>query len=177
MSLDRELSVNLGLPAAPLSNTPELFSEMLRVYNALRILANALDDYTGVISPPNSEWSQLGIQVRSHGMNRVYLPAFENIAYGETVAFYNDAGTVKLRKAVVSTYPCRGYCSVSGGVTAGQTCEAVLFGVSATFTAGTFTVGATYYQAATAGAITNGVTAQKVGYAMTTSLLFFNPDL
>lgn len=41
-----QYTVNLGLPAIPESVDPKLFPELVRIYNALNLLAQALDTYT-----------------------------------------------------------------------------------------------------------------------------------
>lgn len=41
-----ELSVDLGLPATPETQNAELFKELLRIYNAINILATGVDKYT-----------------------------------------------------------------------------------------------------------------------------------
>lgn len=47
MTISAQSTVNLGLPAVPESTDPKLFQELVRVYNAIRILAQGLDEYTG----------------------------------------------------------------------------------------------------------------------------------
>ena len=42
-TLKNTFSVNLGLPTVPLTQNPELYTELTRIYNALRALTNALD--------------------------------------------------------------------------------------------------------------------------------------
>lgn len=39
-------TVNLGLPAVPETNDPKLFQELVRIYNAIKILAQGVDSYT-----------------------------------------------------------------------------------------------------------------------------------
>lgn len=39
-------TINLGLPAVPETNDPKLFQELVRVYNAIKILAQGIDVYT-----------------------------------------------------------------------------------------------------------------------------------
>lgn len=46
MSASDYTTVNLGLPAVPESKNPELFQELVRVYNAIKILAQGVDNYT-----------------------------------------------------------------------------------------------------------------------------------
>ena len=40
-------TVDLGLPAIPLNQDPAIFWELVRIYNALNLLAQVLDTYTG----------------------------------------------------------------------------------------------------------------------------------
>jgi len=39
-------TVNLGLPAVPESSDPKLFPELVRIYNAIKLLASSVDTYT-----------------------------------------------------------------------------------------------------------------------------------
>lgn len=39
-------TVNLGLPAVPESGDPKIFPELVRIYNAIKILAQGVDTYT-----------------------------------------------------------------------------------------------------------------------------------
>lgn len=39
-------TINLGLPAVPDTNDPALFQELVRVYNAIKLLAQGIDTYT-----------------------------------------------------------------------------------------------------------------------------------
>jgi len=156
----------------------EMFLEFLKVYNAIHLAAAQLDYYIGAVSPDTGEWDQLGVtKLMVNGMCKVYLPAMEAMDYGQTVAFYDDAGTTKARLALYGTYLCRGFCSVPNGVAIGDIVEVTLFGRFPPAPAGTYTPGATYYQSgSTAGSLAASGT-QKVGFAITDTALFFNPDL
>jgi len=55
--------INLGLPTQPLTNIPELFGELVIVYNALRILQQTLDD-AGVTPGTGTPTSTLNV---AHG--------------------------------------------------------------------------------------------------------------
>ncbi len=174
MSLDRELSFQLPLPQSPLTENQELFQELLRVYNAIRTVAYKLDSYTGAIPPPTDDFAEVansGIKV--NGMCKVYLPAYEDLVVGNTVYFFDDAGTVKARKAVSATAKARGFCSIAG--LTGEVVEVTLIGLYPSFPAATLTPGNTYYQSVTAGAIGNAGF-QAVGFALSDTQLFFNPD-
>lgn len=174
MSLPNELSVNLGLPATPITQDKDSFQDFVRIYNAIRTLAEALDRYTGAIPPETSVWSQYGTSgLRINGVTKLYLPAYTDLAVSNTVGFYNDAGIVKAKKAKDGVLKARGFVSVAGN--AGATVEITLIGLYPSFAAGTLTPGNTYYQSATDGTVGN-TGAQAVGYAITDQLLFFNPS-
>lgn len=170
----KEFSLNLGLPAAPLTSDEELAGELQRVYSALRNMLGALDRYTGAISPPVEDWSQLGAQVKVNGMCKVYYPAKEAITPGQTLGFVLDAGVTKVLFAKDGVVKCRGFCSNTANASIGDMVEVTLFGLFAYFAPGTLTRNNTYYQSATFGTI-GAAGAQAVGYAITDSILFFNP--
>jgi hypothetical protein len=46
MPSTQSISVNLGLPATPATTNIELLTELIRVYNAINILAQIIDQYT-----------------------------------------------------------------------------------------------------------------------------------
>ena len=167
----QSLSVNLGLPATPLAQTPEVYSELRIVYNAIKAVAAALDSYTGALPPTTQEEMEyLGVTtlLRANRTSKVYVRTFEDLVVGETVAF--DANLA--RKAVVTTYPARGVCSQAA--LAGEFAEITLYGI---VTVGGLTSGTVYYASATPGVITIVPTAQKVGYAINATTLVWNPDL
>lgn len=175
MSLNNELSMNLGLSALPLTDDPKLFSELVRVYNAIRNVAYHLDRYTGAIAPNTDDWDQVGADgIKANGLYKVYLPAYEDLVVGNIVSFMDDAGTAKVRKALSATYTCHGFCSVAG--LAGDTVEITLNGLFPAFPAATLTTGALYYNSATPGLIGAGGS-QVVGFALSDTQLFFNPQL
>lgn len=47
MTVYKSQTINLGLPAIPETTDPKLFLELVRVYNAINLLAQGLDSYTG----------------------------------------------------------------------------------------------------------------------------------
>ena len=126
MGLPNELSVNLGLPNSPEVEDPKSFYDFLLVYNAIKNVAAALDEYTGAISPPREFWTTLGLKTTLNGMARWYGLAYENLVAGNTVGFFNDSGTVKARKAIDGGTRCRGF--VLADVSAGDPCEVILIG-------------------------------------------------
>lgn len=167
----QQLSMNLGLPAAPLAQGSELYAELRIVYSAIKALASAVDSYCGTLPPTAQEEMEYTGTSSAAALNRaskVYVEAFEDIAAGEAVAFSGNLA----RKAVVTTYPARGICTQAA--TAGSLVEVMLLGVVAS---SGFTSGAPYYASATAGQITATPTAQKVGYAINATTLMWNPEL
>lgn len=113
------------------------------------------------------------------GADTKILPASENLAAGNKVNIWNDAGTAKVRKADATT---------AGKEADGFVLEAVSLGNNATVHFdGTntqlsgLTPGAVYYLATTAGQITDtppsgsGNVVQRVGRALSATELSFEP--
>ena len=172
-------SVNLGLPAAPLTDNPELYYELLRVYNAIRMIMQSVDNNTGAIPPPTEYWNEVGFTRCTVGnMSKIYIKAAENLSYGNTVGIYNaGGGKGQAKKARNGVLACVGFCSDTNGATAGQYTEIQLYGLFAPFGAGTLVPGAGYYQSGTAGVIgVAGSGTQFVGYALSDKQLFFCPQ-
>ena len=182
----QKLSMNLGLAQIPETQDQKLFGELYKVYNAIKNLAATVDTYTGALQQDQELWSILSPTdtIHSQNTNRLYVEYSEDVGLGEFVTLWNDAGTLKAKKAggVVWAGDCRGYCSVGGGVTAGNFGEVILFGLHP-LVAGA-TPGTLYYISnTTAGTITptkpatSGNTIQPIGYALAYNILFFNPSL
>lgn len=174
MASPQRFSVNLGLPVAPTTNNSELFSELLRVYNALKIVMGAVDTYSGT-EPESSEfWSQLGFSKLYAGMNSsIYIPAAEPIAYGQVVGIDGSAQAVL---AQVGFEMAVGFCSAPNGVALGETCSIQIFGMYPELPAATLTPGIPYYLSSTTpGAITSAFSSQRIGFALSDRRLFFSP--
>ena len=168
-------SANLGLPAAPLTDNSELYYELLRVYNAIRVVMQSVDNNTGAISPPKEYWNEIGFtRFTSGNASKLYLQAYENLSYGNTIAIHNAGGGVgKAKKAVTSG--CIGFCSSIESVLAGEYAEIQCYGIMAGFAPSTLTPGGAYYQSGTAGVISASGT-QVVGVALSDTVLLFNPQ-
>lgn len=171
-------SVNLGLPSTPLTDNSELFYELMRIYNAIRLVMQSVDNNTGAISPPTEYWDEVGFTRCTVGnMSKIYIIAYENLSYGNTVGIYNHGGVGKAKKAQNGVLGCVGFCSAPGGAVAGEYTEIQLYGLFPPFSAGTLTPGAGYYQSGTAGVVgASGTGTQFVGYALSDTQLFFNPQ-
>lgn len=170
-------SINTGLPNIPDPPDPSFFAEFTRIYNAIRNLTIALDAYTGSLTPAPSEFSgtAANTSLLVGNQTKVYVESTETITVGKCVNLYDSSGLkARLSNAGVSGKRVHGWCSAVG--TAGWI-EVRLLGLASVFIG--LTPGTTYYASNTAGAIstTAGSVPQKLGYAISSSQLFFRPDL
>ena len=169
-------SINLGLPQIPTTNNQELLSELIRVYNAIRNVMEAVDIYTGIISEPRSVWNQLGTNRCTAGLNsKIYLQAAEAIGFGQTVGIDTNGNAVLAEHAA---YTCIGWCTVATGVGIGDWLEVQQFGIYPPYPAASLVPGDRYYQSTTPGVIgVSGSGTQCIGYAISDTILYFNPQL
>ncbi len=179
MALKNELSLNLGLPASTAVQDPEAAQEFNRLYNAIRVLARGLDLNTGALGEETSYWSETGVQRCTFGKNAVlYLEAGEDLSYSNLVGIKSDG---KAWKADDGVLRCIGFCNVKDGTVTGDFTEILCFGIYPAFPAATLTPGNFYYLSATAGTVGaagSGPTwNQVVGFAVSDTALFFNPQL
>jgi hypothetical protein len=172
-------TINTGLPNIADPPDPLFFAEITRIYNAIRNLTVAIDSYTGAISADPSYYSQLGASgVKLQNLTRIYVPFSEPVSHGQMVNLYNSGGQLTARLASGSvSYPVRGWCSDLNGGFIGEYGEVMLEGANATFYG--LTPGILYYLSNTAGAIsvTPGTLSQRVGFALSSTILFVRPDL
>lgn len=172
-------SINLGLDNIADPPEPAFFAIFTRVYNAIRNLAIALDSYTGRLDADASVMPQvsLGSSVQNQNLVRVYCIFGVDITAGQIVHFYDDAGVLKaeLATATSSAKHGQGWCSIPalagsyGEVRLGGLCELI----------GGLTAGTQYYLGDTPGTIapTAGTTTQYIGFALSSSALFVEPDM
>lgn len=185
MASSQKWSMNLGIDTIPNPVDPANFSENLRIYNAIKALASAVDLYAGPLQYDSSIWNQLtpAQTLWTAGANRLYLATTQDLAAGSMVSIINSGGTYKAALAGGAAWgggDCRGYST--GVYLTGNMAEIILFGLC-TVVAG-LTPGATYWVSnATAGAFTGGKPAntgdriQPIGYAISATTLFFNPSV
>ena len=165
-------SINTGLPAAPLTDDPKLFNALVPVYNAIRNTLAATDAYTGTIGLEQDFWPQGGVSRCSDGLNsKIYLEAGENLAVGNLIGIFSNGKAYKSTSA--GTPFCIGFCTTA--VSTGQYAEIQLRGIYPTFSSPTLTPGNRYYQSATAGVLGASGT-QVVGFAISDTVLYFNPQ-
>lgn len=184
MAKSLSTSINLGLPQGPETTDMLLYAELSRIYNAINILAQSIDVYTGGLNPDSTEWSaQNNIStIRTQNILRTYCKANEDIASGALVCFVN--GTTELlavnADATDDTKPARGYCS-AGAINAGEFGQFTL-GNSLHPSISGLTYGTKYYLSTTPGLITAteptdpGNLVQVIGFALSPTELFFCPE-
>lgn len=175
--MSREFSFNLGLSATPETQDPTQFSEIVRLYNAVSILAYYLDLYTGAKAFPAGEWSVTtpAQSLRLQNLTRGYCTFTETVVAGQLLHLQ---GTARLANATDATRPARAFATAP--VTAGQIGEYMLLGAITNFAG--LTPGALYYLSTTPGIITSVAPIstqykQAVGFAVDANTLFFRPDL
>ena len=175
-------STQLGVASTPefsQSEYPSIYIDALRMRQALKNLQSILDNYTGALGEEPNYWGQVAPASwnRIANLNRTYAQASEAIASGAVVNFYNNAGVLGVRNANATAAGKPVHAWSTGAVASGAYGEFIIQGVCYLITG--LTIGATYYASNTNGLIaaTPGTISQKVGYALGTSTLVFNPDL
>lgn len=75
-------SIDTGLPASPEVGDPRLFPEFLRIYNAIKILAQTLDDYTNAGQVANGTFNNLVVaglvDISGAAAGHIKFPAAQN---------------------------------------------------------------------------------------------------
>jgi hypothetical protein len=182
--MGQPLSVNLGLAASPDVEDKRLFAEFTRIYNAITAVARALDSYTGALQANPADWPDIGTsEVLLHRLAKIY-PIFDSaVLPGAMINVYNVAGVLhaRLASAADGTKPARGFSTAA--VTLGAVGEVFLFGLN-THISG-LTPGTLYYLSSTsltgqivpAAPAVVGNLVQPVGFALSDTVLFFNPTL
>ena len=67
---------NLGLDIMPITQDPQVLPDMIRVYNAIKLLSSNLDIYSGVQGESSDYWGQAGItRLLITNLCRLYVPA------------------------------------------------------------------------------------------------------
>jgi len=115
------------------------------------------------------------------GANTKTLPAYENLAAGDFVNEFLDAGVLKVRKADATAAGKEADGFVLAAVTAGS--DAAVYPLSGSNTqCSGLTIGDIYYLATTAGGVTNtapsgsGNVVQKLGKAVSTTELIVSAN-
>lgn len=183
MASPSKLSFNLGIGSTPDTANNEDFIQYQQIYNALNANARALDIYTGSIQPDKDTWNIIGTNaIRSQNINRFYA-IFDQVAGpGNIINLYDPGdGTVHARLAIATgvATAARGYST--GTVAIGEIGEIILQGLHPLFSG--LLPSRLYYTSTTPGIVqlaaptAPGSIVQPVGYALSTSALWFAPSL
>lgn len=185
MAQDSSLSFNLGLPQIPETQDKALYPELVRVYNAINVLARGLDSFLGSVSPPVEDWPEITpeMSLKLQNFSKVYCQFDVAVPLGAAVNLYNVGGVLhaKLAKADSATTPCHGFCSVLLGVVAGAFGEVTLAG--ANIFLGGVIPGARYFlsNTSTTGQVQNlppssGIV-QPIGFGLSSTTIWWMPTL
>lgn len=185
MAAQQQWSVDLALGRTPEVDDPKMFQELLKVYNALTNLAQALDFNVGASLPSQEEMAVLlaNNSVLVGRQSRVFAKALEPIPAGAVVnlQWSGSFHQVSLANATNGVERrARGF-NPAAAVTTGQFMEVQLLGLCTAY--GGLTVDTTYYTSTTAGIITatppnsGSHLIQPVGFAIHPNMIFFNPSI
>jgi hypothetical protein len=167
---NRELSFNLGAGVSSSSavEDPEVAAELLKLYNALNTIAFKLDEYTGAINaaPADRPYISASVACRAAYINRIYKYTAGALT-ARTLVNIDSSGNIVAADIDVN----RAHAIVMEDTAADSYAPITLGGIVGGFVG--LTPGAYYYLSTTAGAIQLGVTAQKVGFAVSSTELAF----
>lgn len=179
-------SVDFRIGQSPPDNlSPEMKAALAELYNSVQLIIAAFIDQCGISQQLPSLWQQTAEQapdstLNSGNLNRLYVQASENIAFGAAVSLHNVAGVLQARNANAAnnTKACDGFCTTVGGILATGYGEVQLHSGIATIVG--LTVGSRYYLStvnglvAAAAAVAAGNIEQYLGVAITATSLAFN---
>jgi len=180
MASKPSMSINLGLPAIPETQDPDLYSALLPVYSAIRNVMYAVDGYTGngYVDPADygavNPYAYLGIQKQAI----VFMKAIEDMTAGTIACIYDSGGTPVVRKALGGTYRAHGF--LPENIKSGSYGPVALAGLCNGI--GSLAIGISYWLSdTTPGLITATPPAtpgniQRLGFALDTNRFFFQPE-
>jgi hypothetical protein len=176
-------STNTGISAIPeidQTKYPDIWNDNLRLRNGIKLLQGVLDQYSGALGEDPAFWNQQpnpANWIRVQNLTRVYGLASEAISAGAVVNFWDNSGVLGVRNANASAAGKAAHAFCTTATAAGAYGEFILQG--ACFLIGGLTIGTTYYMSNTNGLLAAGpgTIVQRVGYAIGTNILIFNPAL
>lgn len=167
-------SVNLGLSAVPEVDNVEIARAITPIYNAIRNVMGAVDAYTGNILIPPEDYSQVNktAQLQLQKTSVLFVKLSEDVTYGHILNLHGSGSKLLAQKAIDPAKPAYAVAMAAGKV--GDTIPIVMLGLISNLAG--LTVGAAYYlSGVSAGLITSTAGTQKLGIALSTSQLWFNP--
>lgn len=182
-------SINTGLQQTPdltdIQSVGKLSYQFISLYNAIGVLQQAIDTYTGNTPAPanNSNQNQPPEQTVIVGnTSNMWCKANANISAGFAIGLGNVGGVTEAILALASTSSVQCFGLSMTSATAGNPIQVLLLGLF-NF-GGSVTPGALYYLSpGVAGGLTTtkpstaGQLIQPLGFGVDTSSIFFNPSL
>lgn len=183
MSNKLQLSFQLNLPKVPEYTTDPLqAAELQRIINAINIVANTLDTYTGRAPLSTDATAQFSVfsTIRSQYSDVVYGFATVDLPAGCAVHLTANGDTFDVAKAsaLAASTCCHGFVMNEQGVKAGSLCTVNIGGGLVPLIAG-LVEHTTYYLSDTPGVINTspGTVPQKLGYALGSTKFYFVPSV
>ncbi len=183
----QKFSTNLGLGVLPeFSQTqdPAIFADSVRVRNALRVLQGTLDVRTGYTGPDLASMvSADSSYVTQQNYSRLFVKTTQDFLPGEMARFANIAGAIVAERAYSNGVGHAAKAFAKTTIAAGVFGEFILEGMCYSLTG--LTPGYTYYLADVTGGFPRsgrvanapGTVLQAVGFAVTTTSLYFRPTM
>lgn len=176
--------IDTGLPGSPSAAIPdELYEEISKIYNAIRILQQKFGTYNGLeVLDPSRYINELAPifsdSIQVHRMQPILVKASVTIAAGELANLFLSGGVIQARKSDASAIGTRAWGWAPNAIAAAD--MGIIYlqgGWNGGF--GGLTIGATYYVSATTpGGISTtapvavGTIRQEVGIALSATDLY-----
>jgi hypothetical protein len=179
--MPRELSFSLSIGSTPLTEPEdqEMAAELFRIYQAINSLATQVDTATGglAIAAADRPYVLPSTASKEANMSRGYGKATVDLTIGEIVHF-NSAGEL-VKAQATGTHLLKGQGIVLENTVTDGYAPIAYRGIIKAFVG--LTVGNYYFLSLTAGAISNaaptaGNTLQYLGYAVSSTELYFCPE-
>jgi len=177
--MSNQLSFDLGLPVIPEVKDKGLFPELLRIYNAIKITAAVVDNYTGRapdLQDPDADTDITQLHTLGN-FSKFSAVAAEPVVAGRMITFVSVGGEFRVRHPNTSwgqmAYAMCLKDAAAGEITIGMTCGVIKL------SAAVLQVG--LYRHVNDGYIGStqdvGTSAQIIGYSLSPDALYIQPDL
>lgn len=179
------VNYKIGQSLPRLSSLSDVIQEVLDMHQTLLVMIQSLTENHGAGFRDPQTWNQvagLSLAINSGNLGRFYTFATQDIPEGALISVVNSTTTVgfKLASAVNNNSPAIGYCSSPGGILTGKIGEGTL-GTGVIRNLSGLVAGHHYFlSTGPNGTVTDiapgaaGNIEQSVGFALSTSELFFN---
>lgn len=163
--MNQSYSTDLGLGQFPETKNSQFFPDMLRVYNALRLIQGKLDQYTGNVPPSQANFSQ-------PSPVRLLATATVAITAGSLLNFQVPGTTLQAQLADPTLVLIPQGIALKPAAIGAQV-EILHFGTTPALFTGL--VPGTVYYSGPAGTLSAAPVGPPVGMAISTTAIFFKP--